>query len=306
MHSHTDYWESRTPRLAPYTLSPVYRACVTPISMLYCTYTASRDSGECGLDWLGKFVSCPLEGQGHAEVKRGVIVSTIQAPDTTEPNAPTNRRYRYAQSYIDACHRPVRRALLLLLAVLPACPVLLCWFVARQMPADSLAVRMLVLSGALTYIGVAIGVLLAQRTTIERTKRMLDSATLYFESDVPAFTTLLILDFGPATRMRTRRIDLHKVTHAIVSESRHPGDLMLCLRIARTKLVPFPRRMYTPPVEDMEDFLGELEQRLPCEVTYTKKPLSILTPGIIAAFFVLLALMLVATSHVLATLLARG
>ena len=50
VHSHTDYWESWTPRLAPYTLAPVYRACVTQSSMLYCTYTASRDSGECGLD----------------------------------------------------------------------------------------------------------------------------------------------------------------------------------------------------------------------------------------------------------------
>ncbi len=133
---------------------------------------------------------------------------------------------------------------------------------------------------------------------MRRVTRMMDSATYRFESGILVFSILQILDFSgiPFTRTLTRRFDLRQVVQVEVGDMRYPEELRARLQLARKGWLPTLQNIVIPTLENMGDFIAELEQRLPGKVTYVNETLSPWTRQVVLSKLTVVAVMVTAVA----------
>lgn len=220
--------------------------------------------------------------------------SCDSTPAATDPAI--DRRYAYAQSYIDACQRRLRRVALPLI-VAGICVMEVSFYRAiHEFSEDPPPIEFFVVVGLTLTIVFLITGFFASRIGMRRTARMMNSATYRFESDALVFSILVFWDFCgiPFTRTVTRRFNLDQILQIEVGDMRYPDELRARLKFANKGWLPTLKSLVIPTLENMGEFIAELEQRLPGKVIYVDETLSPWTLRVVLRKLVVVAVMIFA------------
>ena len=98
----------------------------------------------------------------------------------------------------------------------------------------------------------------------------------------------------PFTRTLTRRYDLRKVVQVEVGDMRCPDGLRVRLQVEKKGSFAISQSLVIPTLENMTEFIAELEKRLPGKVIYVNETLSPWTLSVVLSKLVVVAVMIFA------------